>query len=125
MNFLEFVGDRYESVNIDQHFVGFFLNKIPLLKKLQWREVLSFKAAWGGLSNTNDPTLHSSLYQFPVTASGQPITYALRGTPYMEGGVGIENIFKFMRVDLVRRFDYLDHPNVTPYGIRARVKFDF
>jgi len=125
MNFLEFVGDRYESINIDQHFVGFFLNKVPLLKKLQWREVLSFKAAWGGLSSTNDPALNSSLYQFPVTATGQPITYALRGTPYMEGGVGIENIFKFMRVDLVRRFDYLDHPNVTPYGIRARVKFDF
>ncbi|MGZ3757371.1 MAG: DUF5686 family protein [Mucilaginibacter sp.] len=125
MNFLEFVGDRYESLFIDQHFVGFFLNKIPLLKKLQWREVVSFKAAWGGLSNQNDPILHPSLYQFPVTATGQPITYALRGTPYMEGGIGIENIFKFMRVDLVRRFDYLDHPEVTKYGIRARVKFDF
>lgn len=125
MNFLEFVGDRYESVNIDQHFAGFFFNKIPLLKKLQWREVVSFKAAWGGLSNQNDPSLHPSLYQFPVTATGQPITYALRGTPYMEGGVGIENIFKFMRVDLVRRFDYLDHPEVTKYGIRARVKLDF
>jgi hypothetical protein len=125
MNFLEFVGDHYESINIDQHFVGFFLNKVPILKKLQWREVLSFKAVWGGLSNQNNPALHPSLYQFPVESNGQPITYALGGTPYMEGGVGIENIFKFMRVDLVRRFDYLDHPNVSPYGIRARVKFDF
>jgi len=125
MNFLEFVGDRYESVLIDQHFMGFFLNKIPLLKKLQWREVVSFKAAWGGLSDQNNPALNPSLYQFPVAANGQPITYALKGTPYMEGGVGIENIFKFMRVDLVRRFDYLDHPEVSKYGIRARVKFDF
>jgi len=125
MNFLEFVSDRYENLYIDQHFMGFFFNKIPLLKKLKWREVVSFKSAWGGLSDQNNPALHSSLYQFPVATNGQPITYALSGTPYMEGGVGIENIFKFMRVDVVRRFDYLDHPNVSPYGIRARVKFDF
>ncbi len=125
MNFLEFVGDHYETINIDQHFVGFFLNKIPLLKKLQWREVVSFKAAWGGISDVNNPTLHPSLYQFPVTSTGQPITYALGSTPYMEGSVGIENIFKFIRIDLVRRFDYLDHPDVAKFGIRARVKFDF
>jgi hypothetical protein len=125
MNFLEFVGDRYETLYIDQHFMGFFLNKVPLLKRLQWREVFSFKAAWGGLSDQNNPALNPSLYQFPVTATGQHITYALSGKPYIEGGVGIENIFKFMRVDLIRRFDYLDHPNVSPYGIRARVKFDF
>jgi hypothetical protein len=125
MNFLEFVGDHFESVNIDQHFVGFFFNKIPLLKKLKWREVVSFKAAWAGLSDQNNPALHSSLYQFPVTLTGQPITYALNGTPYMEGSIGIENIFKFVRVDLVRRFDYLDHPDVTKFGIRARLKFDF
>ena len=125
MNFLEFVGDHYETVNIDQHFMGFFFNKIPLFKKLRWREVVSFKAAWAGLSDQNNPALHPSLYQFPVAANGQPITYALNGTPYMEGGVGIENIFKFMRVDLVRRFDYLDHPEVAKWGIRARVKFDF
>jgi hypothetical protein len=125
MNFLEFVGDRYESVNIDQHFMGFFFNKIPLFKKLKWREVATFKAAWGGLSDQNNPDLHPLLYQFPVTSTGQPITYALNGTPYMEGSIGVENIFKFVRVDLVRRFDYLDHPEVSKYGIRARVKIDF
>jgi Family of unknown function (DUF5686)/CarboxypepD_reg-like domain len=125
MNFLEFVSDRYETVTIDQHFMGFFFNKIPLFKKLKWREVVSFKAAWGGLSDQNNPALHPSLYQFPVTSSGQPITYALNGTPYMEGAVGVENVFKFIRVDLVRRFDYLDHPEVAKWGIRARVKIDF
>jgi hypothetical protein len=125
MNFLEFVGDHYASVNIDQHFEGFFFNKVPLLKKLKWREVLTFKAIYGGVSDENNPTLHPSLFQYPVTSTGQPITYALGGTPYMEGSVGIENIFKFIRVDLVRRFNYLDHPDVSKYGIRARVKFDF
>ena len=125
MNFLEFVADHYESIDIDQHFSGFFFNKIPLFKKLKWREVASFKAIYGGLSSQNDPALHPSLYQFPVTGTGQPITYALGKTPYVEGSVGIENIFKFVRVDLVRRFTYLDHPDVAKFGIRTLVQFSF
>ena len=83
---------------------GFFFNKIPLLKELKWREVASFKAIYGGLDNENNPSLHPALYQFPVTSTGQPLTYALGNTPYMEGSVGIENIFKIVRLDLVRRF---------------------
>jgi hypothetical protein len=125
MNFLEFVSDHYETLNIDEHFNGFFFNKIPLLKKLKWREVASLKAIYGGVSDNNNPSLHPSLYQFPVTSTGQPITYALGRTPYVEGSVGIENIFKFVRVDLVRRFNYLDHPDVSKWGIRALVQFYF
>lgn len=125
MNFLEFVADRYETVRIDQHFQGFFFNKIPLFKKLKWREVASFKAAWGGLSQQNNPAYHSSLYQFPVESNGQPITYALNGAPYVEGSVGIENIFKLVRIDLVRRFDYLDHPNVSKFGVRGYITLNF
>ncbi len=126
MNFLEFVGDHYASVNIDQHFVGFFFNKIPLIKKLKLREVASFKAIYGGVSDENNPALHPNLFQYPVTSTGQPITYALGNTPYVEASVGVENIFKFIRVDLVEALlNYLDHPDVSKYGIRARVKFDF
>jgi hypothetical protein len=125
MNFLEFVSDKYVSINIDQHFQGFFFNKIPLFKQLKWREVASFKAIRGGLSDQNNPALNPSLFQFPVTSTGAPITYALGSQPYMEGSVGVENIFKLLRVDLVRRFTYLDHPQVAQYGIRARIKFEF
>jgi hypothetical protein len=125
MNFLEFVSDKYVSINIDQHFQGFFFNKIPLLKKLQWREVASFKAIKGGLSDSNNPAINTSLFQFPVDSKGAPITYALGNQPYMEGSVGVENIFKLLRVDFVRRFSYLDHPGIAQYGIRARVKFEF
>jgi hypothetical protein len=125
MNFLEFVGDHSESINIDQHFQGFFFNKIPLFKKLKWREVASFKGIWGGVSDQNNPNLHPNLYQFPIAGNGQPITYALGNTPYVEASVGIENIFKFVRVDLVRRFTYLDHPDVAKWGIRTLVQFDF
>jgi len=125
MNFLEFVGDHYESINIDQHFQGYFFNKIPLFNKLKWREVASFKGIWGGVSNENNPLLHPNLYQYPVDGNGQPITHALGSTPYIEASVGIENIFKFVRIDLVRRFTYLDQPDVAKWGIRTLVQFDF
>lgn len=125
MNFLEFVDDHYESILIDQHFNGFFFNKIPLFKKLKWRETFSFKALWGGLRDENNPSLHPSLFQLPVDQNGRPTTFALGRTPYIEGSVGIENIFKFVRVDLVRRFDYLDNPDVAKWGIRTRVLFTF
>ncbi|WP_214070521.1 DUF5686 and carboxypeptidase-like regulatory domain-containing protein [Mucilaginibacter sp. dw_454] len=125
MNFLEFVSDKYAAINLDQHFMGFFFNKIPLLQKLKWREVASFKAIYGSLSDNNNPKLHPDLYQFPVRSDGSPITYALGNTPYVEGSVGVENIFKFLRVDLVRRFTYLDNPGVSKFGVRARVKLDF
>lgn len=125
MNFLEFVADRYVTLNIDQHFMGFFFNKIPLLKKLKLREVVSFKGAYGSVSDTNNPYLQPTLFQFPVTSDGRPITYALGNTPYIEGSVGIENIFKVLRIDLVRRFNYLDHPEVAQWGIRGRLRFEF
>jgi hypothetical protein len=125
MNFLEFVADHYESVSIDQHFQGFFFNKIPLLKELKWRETASFKVIYGGLSDENNPSLHPSLFQLPIATNGQRITYPLGNTPYVEGSVGIENIFKFVRIDLVHRFTYLDHPDVAKWGIRTLVQLSF
>jgi hypothetical protein len=124
MNFLEFVSDHSASINIDHCFNGFFFNKIPLLRKLKWRECVTFKAIYGGVRDENNPALQRALFQYPVDVSG-PITYALNGAPYTEGSVGISNILKFFRVDLVERFNYLDHPNTIRYGIRTRAVFDF
>jgi len=125
MNFMEFVSDHYASLNIDQNFNGFFFNKIPLLKDLKLREVASFKVLYGGLRNENNPAVNSDAMQFVRNADGLPITYALNREPYMEGSIGVGNIFKVLRVDAVKRFSYLDNPNVASWGIRARVKFDF
>lgn len=125
MNFLEFVSDHYASINIDQHFHGLLFNRIPLLKALKWREVASVKSLWGGVRSENNPSLHPSLYEFPKEANGARITYGLGSKPYVEGSVGIENIFKVMRIDLVKRFNYLDHPNIADWGIRTRFQFIF
>ncbi|RKR83010.1 carboxypeptidase-like protein [Mucilaginibacter gracilis] len=125
MNFMEFVSDHYASVNIDHCFNGFIFNKIPLFKRLKFREFITFKALYGGIRDENNPALHSSLIQFPVNSAGVPLTYSLNGKPYTEGSIGIGNILKFFRVDLVERFNYLDHPNAPQFGIRTRARLDF
>jgi hypothetical protein len=125
MNFLEFVSDSYVSLYLDHWFNGFFFNKIPLFKKLKWREVASLRLLEGTLSGKNDPAKTEGLFAFPVTPEGTPITYALGSKPYIEAGVGVVNIFKFLRLDLVRRFTYLDHPDISKWAVLASVKFDF
>lgn len=126
MNFLEFISDHYASLHVDQHFKGFFLNKIPLLKKLKLREVISFKAIYGGLRDENNPDKTTNgIYKLPKYDNGVQRTYSLNKDPYIEGSVGLTNIFKFVRIDLVKRFNYLNHPGVSAWGIRTRVKFDF
>ncbi len=124
MNFLEFVSDRYASIMIDHYFNGFFFNKIPLLKKLKWREVITCKVLYGGVRRENNPEYNSNLYRFPEV-NGVPTTYIFDKDPYIEASVGIANLFKFFRIDLVKRFTYLDHPNAPSLGIRGRFKFDF
>lgn len=118
MNFLEFVSDRYISINIDHCFNGFIFNKIPLVKKLKLREVLTYKVIYGGLSKTNNPDYQDDLFKFPVDSNSVPLTYPLEKKPYIEGSIGISNILKVFRIDLVKRFTYLYHPNVSDIGIR-------
>ena len=125
MNFLEFVTDQYTSLLIDHNFNGFFFNKIPFTKHLNIREIVTCKVLYGNVTKTNDPVQQSNLFRFPVQPNGTPVTYSLGKTPYIEGSIGIGNIFKLLRIDLVRRFTYLDNPNVSKYGIRARFRLDF
>ncbi|MFA9389546.1 MAG: DUF5686 family protein [Prolixibacteraceae bacterium] len=125
MNFLEFVSDQYVSVNIDHYFNGFFFNKIPVLKNLKLREVVSAKVLYGSISDRNNPALNSDLFMFPTDQDGSTTTFSLERKPYVEVSAGITNIFKFLRVDVVKRLTYLDNPTVNNIGIRARFRFDF
>jgi len=125
MNFLEFVSDQYVSLNLDHCFNGFFFNKIPLFKKLRFREVAACKILYGSVCRENNPAYHPELFKFPTEANGTPISYTLEKEPYIEASVGISNILKLLRVDLVKRLTYLNHQNVSSTGIRVRFKLDF
>lgn len=125
MNFLEFISDRYVAVHVDQNFYGFFLNKVPLLRRLKLREMVGAKILYGTISSGNRPVEGSNLYSLPTYADGRPISYSLEKKPYIEAQIGIGNIFKIIRIDLIRRFSYLDHPGVSKFGVRGQLKVYF
>lgn len=113
MNYYEFASDEYISLALEQHFQGFFLNKIPLLRRLEWREVVSGKAVTGRLSNAN-----KNLMVFPDDLN--ELT-----KPYVEAGVGIENILKLFRIEATWRLAYLKNPNIQIFGLRAMMQLTF
>ena len=111
---------------MDYYFNGFILNKVPLVKKLKLREVASIKVLYGGVRDENNPATNQSVLVFPNDyITGSSSTFALNSKPYVEVSVGLANIFKLVRVDLVKRLTYLDNPNISQWGIRTRLKFDF
>jgi len=101
MDYQEFVSDTYASLFLEHHFQGFFLNKVPLFRRLKWREVIGVRTLVGSY----DETKHTSLV-FPKGMTG------LRSTPYTEFSAGIENIFKIIRVDAVWRYNYNESQKV-------------
>ncbi|MFY0654153.1 MAG: carboxypeptidase-like regulatory domain-containing protein [Cyclobacteriaceae bacterium] len=124
MNFLEFVSDRFVSLQYAHYFNGYFLNKVPLLKKLKWRSVVTFKGLMGSVSDLNNPSLHPELPGYPIDENGNPVTSAL--DHYLETSIGIGNIFKIFRVDLVKRWTQLDQEGIASgYNIRGRFKIEF
>ena len=121
MNPLEFINDSYVSWDVTYWANGALLNYIPLLKKLKLREAFSFRGLYGHLSDKNDPTKSLELFKFPDTA--QP--FKMTSTPYMEVGVGVDNLFKILRVDYVWRLTYRNNPNIDKSGIRIALHITF
>ncbi|MHA7128654.1 DUF5686 and carboxypeptidase-like regulatory domain-containing protein [Algoriphagus namhaensis] len=115
MNFNEFASDQYFSLRYRHFFEGFLLNKIPLIKKLKWRGVANANILFGSVrdaNSTNAPT---------EDPEGNPLETFGRldpTKPYLELGYGIENIFKFFRVDFFHRMTYLDNPGAKPFGVK-------
>jgi hypothetical protein len=121
MDFGEFVSDRYLAMNYQHHFEGFLLNRIPLLQKLKWRLVGSANMIYGGLSTMNRQLIATRTEDdVPLLEVGQ----LKKGLPYMEVGYGVENIFKFLRVDFVHRLSYLkDYPDARRFGVFVSAQF--
>ncbi len=114
MNFFEFLSDQYASVSFENHFDGYFFNRLPLFRKLKWREIIGFKALVGDLGSKHNneivllPTMHK-----------------LYDGPYMEANAGVENILKILRVDGVWRLSYRGLPNAGLFALRMKLTLRF
>ncbi len=114
MNYLEFVSDQYVIAMWEHHFEGLLFNRIPLVKKLKWREFIFAKSYAGSLSNANK----QSKYLLPYN-----VTYL--NQPYYEAGFGIENIFKISRIDFTWRLNYNNKPDVYYFIVKPSFQFKF
>jgi hypothetical protein len=114
MNFFEFINDRSATLFLEHHLEGLVFNRIPLFRKLKWREVLGFKAAVGDLDDKNRNEMELL-----------PFMNDLTGGPFMEASFGIENILKVLRVDMIRRLTYLDSPTARPWAVRLMLNITF
>ena len=119
MNRYEFVSDHYASLLLEHHWGGFPFNRLPLLKKANWRTVTSFRALSGSMTDANKTANkfcdNALTYHFIVPDK----------IPYMETGVGIENIFRVVRVDAIWRLTYRDRPGIVNFGLKASLQFNF
>ena len=116
MNFNEFASDQYVSLRYRHSFEGFLLNRIPLMKKLKWRAVANGNLLFGSVRNENVLNVPS------LDPAGNPLESFGRldpSKPYLELGYGIENIFKFFRVDFFHRMTYLDAPEARPFVVKV------
>lgn len=114
MNFLEFVSDQYASLSIMHNFDGFIFNKIPLFRKLKWREIISGKILYGSLNPAQRQVI-----KLP------PNLYSLNHGPFAEAGFGIDNILRIIRLDFLWRLSYLDHPNIKKFKVMGSIHLSF
>jgi len=118
LDFYEFVTDTYASFHFEHHFNGRFFSRIPFLKKLNLREIISVRGAWGEISDKNVAlSTTTNPYSIPLVAPNDQI--------YWEYGFGIGNIFKVFRLDFNFRGNYLDNPDARKFGVTGTFGFYF
>lgn len=118
MTYYEFISDEWVGINFEHRLQGFIMDRIPLIKKLKWRMVYNAKMVVGRYNNKHNSELLLPSYSNELAQ------------PYYEVGVGLENIFKFIRVDAVWRLAYRDHVNslgnpVRNFGVMFMFTTDF
>ena len=120
MNYGEFVSDHFAAIQYRQYLEGFLLNRVPLLNKFKWRLLATANLISGGMRESN-----RNLISQYTPEGGETLTagYFKNGKPYVELGYGVENIFKFLRVDFVHRVSYLDNPGARKFGVLFTAQF--
>lgn len=126
MRSMEFVADAYIRLAFEHQLEGFILNKIPLIKKLKLREIWGGKMFYGRLSDANNPYIGKDVVHFDTDADGQIMTHVFdKKVPYWEGKVGIDNIFRLLRVEYIHRLSYIGLPNVDQDRYRVSLHLNF
>ena len=115
LDYYEFITDEYISLHLEHNFNGRILSRIPLLRKLNLREIVGVRGIVGGLSPENTQ-LSTFLREGNAAAPTKP---------YYEYYVGVDNIFKLLRINFIFRGNYLDIPGATKFGIKGGVNFYF
>ena len=118
---MEFISDQALSWDVTYWGNGILMNRLPLIKRLRLREVISLRGIWGSLSDKNNPANNPEIFQFPADALCQ----SMGNKPYMEAGVGLDNILTILRVDYVWRITYREHAGSDRHGIRIQLHFNF
>lgn len=125
MNYYEFASDKYVALFLTHYFEGLFFNKIPLFRKLKWREVVSGKAIIGRISDKNKKFTGIEDHKLELGEGSDKFFINELTEPYVEVSAGIENILKLFRVDALWRLTYLDNPDISKFGIRVKMNIKF
>ena len=136
MNFFEFVSDTWVSLFYEHHFEGLFTNRVPLLKKLKVRTLIMGNMVYGQLNKRNNIQIDKEGNPLQVMDEEENVISesfsTLESRPYIEAGVGLENILNFIRLDAVWRITYTNaqyrsvYPRkIHPFGLKASFQFTF
>ena len=125
MRNMEFLSDRYAYASVSWDLSGKILNRLPLIKRLKWREYIAVKGMWSTLTDKNNPFLEQNasdpeLFKFPEASHIMD-----KNKPYFEVVAGVHNIFKFFGIDYVRRLSYNDLPHTHKNGVRFSFAMSF
>jgi hypothetical protein len=123
LDYYEFITDSYASLHLEHNFNGRIFSRIPLLRKLNLREIVGFKAVYGTITDENI-ALNTPAFLALPNANLNADTLAPEKT-YWEYSVGIGNIFKVLRIDFSFRGNYKDIPGARKFAVRGAFGFQF